>query len=96
MKKLFIKIAVLSVVVLLLPFLLTQLLNHNATNKNYGSLNIQDFTIYCEAAEGTKEITFDDYLTGIVAANMPANYDMEALKAQAIICRTYSLYNLSL
>lgn len=39
-----------------------------------------------------KEFAIDDYLEGVVAAEMPASYDTEALKAQAVAARTYTLY----
>ena len=32
------------------------------------------------------------YVVGVVAAEMPASYEMEALKAQAVAARTYTLY----
>lgn len=35
------------------------------------------------------EIPLDEYLTGCVLAQIPYNFEDEALKAQAIICRTY-------
>ena len=34
----------------------------------------------------------DEYLYGVVSAEMPANYEIEALKAQAIVARTYTIY----
>lgn len=36
-----------------------------------------------------KEITINDYLKGVLPAEMPPEYDMEALKAQAVVARTY-------
>lgn len=33
-----------------------------------------------------------DYLTGVVAAEMPASFEEEALRAQAVAARTYTLY----
>ena len=41
-----------------------------------------------------EEIDFDTYLYGVVASEMPASYEMEALKAQAIVARTYTLYKI--
>lgn len=35
-------------------------------------------------------LTLEDYLVGVVAAEMPASFNMEALKAQAVIARTYT------
>ncbi|MEW6203510.1 MAG: SpoIID/LytB domain-containing protein [bacterium] len=39
-------------------------------------------------------VKVEDYLRGVVAAEMPASSPMEALKAQAIIARTYLMKNL--
>lgn len=33
----------------------------------------------------------DDYLVGVVLAEMPASFELEALKAQAVVARTYTL-----
>ena len=38
------------------------------------------------------ELPLEDYLTGVVAAEMPAGFEAEALKAQAVAARTYTLY----
>lgn len=39
----------------------------------------------------TVYLELEDYITGVVAAEMPASFHIEALKAQAIIARTYTL-----
>ena len=41
---------------------------------------------------GITEIGIDEYLTGVVAAEMPAEYTEEALKAQAVAARTFLNY----
>lgn len=38
------------------------------------------------------EIAMSDYLVGVVAAEMPVTFEMEALKAQSVAARTYTLY----
>ena len=38
-----------------------------------------------------KSMPLEDYLIGVVAAEMPAEFEMEALKAQAVAARTYAL-----
>ena len=38
-----------------------------------------------------EELTMEDYLWGVVAAEMPANFELEALKAQAAAARTYTV-----
>lgn len=41
------------------------------------------------------ELEMEDYLYGVVPLEMPPNWPLEALKAQAVASRTYALYNLS-
>ncbi len=38
-----------------------------------------------------EEVDLDEYIVGVVAAEMPASFSIEALKAQAIAARTYAL-----
>jgi len=46
--------------------------------------------------QGTvREIAMDEYLWGVTAAEMPASFEPEALKAQAVAARTYALWKLS-
>ena len=40
------------------------------------------------------EISMRDYLVGVVAAEMPADFEPEALKAQAVAARTYTLFRM--
>lgn len=42
-----------------------------------------------------EEISIDEYLYGVVSAEMPANFELEALKAQAVAARTYTIYQIS-
>ncbi len=93
MKKVLLKTLIICVIVLLLPFILTLLFVEKDNNKSTEAMN---FSIYYEVNGNKDEINFDDYLIGVVAANMPAGYEMEALKAQAVIARTYALYNVAL
>ena len=41
-----------------------------------------------------QEMDLNQYLWGVVAAEMPASFEEEALKAQAVAARTYTLYKL--
>lgn len=42
-----------------------------------------------------QKMELEEYLWGVVAAEMPAAFDLEALKAQAIAARTYTLYRMA-
>ena len=37
------------------------------------------------------ELNLEDYLVGVLAGEMPINFEEEALKAQAVVARTYAL-----
>lgn len=93
MKKILYKLVAVSIIVLLLPFVLTLIFSNK---KTHYSLEAMDFHVYYEKNGLREKLSFDEYLIGVVAANMPAGYHMEALKAQAVVSRTYALYNISL
>ena len=40
------------------------------------------------------ELDLEDYLKGVLLGEVPITYEMEALKAQAVVARTYTLYKL--
>ena len=42
--------------------------------------------------DGTVTMDMQEYLVGVVAAEMPASFQDEALKAQAVAARTYAMY----
>ena len=41
-----------------------------------------------------EEINLEEYLYGVVSSEMPANFEIEALKAQAVVARTYTIYQI--
>lgn len=43
-----------------------------------------------ESGGSTETMTLQDYLVGVVLAEMPAGFEPEALKAQAVVARTYT------
>lgn len=94
MKQILIKTSIVCVVVLLFPFILTLFLS--STPKAKDSIETMNFKIKYDKDGKMENINFDTYLMGVVAANMSAGYHMEALKAQAVIARTYALYNVAL
>ena len=48
------------------------------------------FKVYSPETQKITEMTADDYIFGVVAAEMPALYNEEALKAQAVAAYTYA------
>ncbi len=47
--------------------------------------------LYRHETDKVEEIPLEEYLEGVIAAEMPVKFDIEALKAQAVASRTYVL-----
>ena len=62
-----------------------------------GSYNYKNFTniklLHTKTGE-VEVIPLEKYLLGVVSAEMPASFEEEALKAQAVVARTYTLYSI--
>lgn len=50
--------------------------------------------LFHKKEEKVEELPLDQYLYGVVSSEMPANFEKEALKAQAVVARTYTLYKM--
>ena len=59
---------------------------------DYGDYN-KIKLLHTETGE-IEELDLDTYLYGVVASEMPASFELEALKAQAIVARTYTVYQM--
>ncbi|MNM08063.1 Amidase enhancer precursor [compost metagenome] len=46
-------------------------------------------SVYLSATGQIERLPLEDYVTGVVAAEMPASFELEALKAQAVAARTF-------
>ena len=51
-----------------------------------------DGSVRVLTASGEVKMSLDDYIFGVVAAEMPASFEEEALKAQAVAARSYCEY----
>lgn len=57
----------------------------------------QTVAVYLRGMDGTVEqMDMDTYLTGVLLGEVPASFELEALKAQAVAARTYTAKILSL
>lgn len=61
--------------------------------KEVATKEVVDNNIYVNVRRGGSvvKIELEEYVTGVVGAEMPASFNVEALKAQAVIARTYAL-----
>lgn len=59
--------------------------------KNYELSEEPYIKLYLSAEDRVIELGMEEYLLGTVAAEMPAGFGLEALKAQAVCARTYAV-----
>ena len=70
----------------------TQENSDNSTKYEY--TRFATLKLYHQDSNQIEEIPLEQYLYGVVSAEMPVSYHIEALKAQAIVARTYTLYQI--
>ena len=79
---------------LVLPFVSIQLfpLIIGETLENKAEIALPEtVSVYITDEEKIRKIDFEEYIVGVVASEMPPTFEDEALKAQAVACRTYAL-----
>ena len=59
---------------------------------DYGKLN--NIKLLHTETSDVENLDLDTYLYGVVASEMPASFEQEALKAQAVVARTYTAYQI--
>lgn len=92
-------VLILAIVMLTFPLMASKEQSpqdNNSVNANTTPLNnaADDETIkvYMSETKDIKLFSMEDYIFGVVAAEMPALYSDEALKAQAVAAYTYAIY----
>ena len=110
MKKVFIYFFAFLFICFILPALLTKSelsasseTSHEEENKEeskevsetytynpYGTIRL----LHTDTNE-VEEVALDSYLCNVVSAEMPVDFEKEALKAQAIVARTYTIYKIN-
>jgi len=82
---------------ILISVLLISLIFSYNKNKTDSKIEIKEESISPEIkvkfSDGNiKEVSLEEYLIGVVSAEMPPSFETEALKAQAVAARTYILH----
>lgn len=60
----------------------------------FSSPNINKIKVKDTTKNTIEKLNLEDYIIGVVAAEMPASFNEEALKAQAVASRTYAVYKM--
>ncbi len=66
----------------------------NITSEGYDYKQYGIIKLLHKSTNEVEEVSLDTYLCNVVSAEMPADYEKEALKAQAIVARTYTIYKI--
>ena len=60
------------------------------TNHKYSKIKL----LHLKTGE-VEEVNLEEYLCNVVSAEMPVDFEIEALKSQAIVARTYTIYKIN-
>ena len=107
MKKIFLYVLGFVGVCFLIPFIFTKQfethtvgvsvegnpITDNATPYDYKDYNT--IKLLHTKTNQIEEINLDEYLYGVVSSEMPATFEQEALNAQAVVARTYTIYTIN-
>lgn len=87
------KVLILTLIIILIPLLIVGI-DHKEEiiyKIKYGSINNKIIKVKRIDTGNIEEVPLEKYVLGVVAGEMPASFNMEALKAQAVASRTYVL-----
>lgn len=84
--------------VVVIPFLIVTMFSQDRLHHEENSLQIEESSIetppilvWLRENDEVVEVDLEEYLMCVVSSEMPASFEMEALKAQAVAARTYSV-----
>jgi stage II sporulation protein D len=83
-------VVVCAVITIVLPIGVALLAKPRAGPSDPGTL----VSVYVKTTGRVLTMALEDYLVGVVASEMPASFEPEALKAQAVAARTYTMRKL--
>ena len=82
------KIIISIFLILMIPYLVVTLcMQDDEIHFQFGAN--QMIRVKREATGEIERVPFEEYITGVLAGEMPVNFEIEALKAQAVAARSY-------
>ncbi len=94
MRKICLYIIAMIVIIIFIPFIFVRnfvVVQEEVTQNAEHVEKPITINVYLTDQKKIVKMNIEDYLVGVVAAEMPASFQPEALKAQAIAARTYAL-----
>ena len=86
-------VLVIAVVIIIPTLIVGGIKKIEISDRSVKSLKGEDVFIRVHMHEQGRivEMNLEDYIAGVVAAEMPAEFELEALKSQAVAARTYAV-----
>ena len=84
------KILLFSCLIIIIPFIIvTIFIRDDEITFNFSQSSV--VRVYSEETDSISLVPIEEYVVGVVAGEMPIEFEIEALKAQAVACYTNSL-----
>lgn len=84
------KIFLVTFMIVFIPYIIVTLFVANNDIK-FQFVSNNTIRVKRESKNSIETVPFEEYIVGVVAAEMPVSFELEALKAQAVAARTYAL-----
>ena len=96
MKKVMFYILFVIFLIIVLPIVFTKKFETEEVSKTnpYDYGDYSKISLLHVQTGAIEELTLDEYLYGVVASEVPASFEVEALKAQSVVARTYTIYQM--
>ena len=96
MKKVMFYILFVIFLIIVLPIVFTKKFETEEVSKTnpYDYGDYSKISLLHVQTGAIEELTLDEYLYGVVASEMPASFEVAALKAQSVVARTYTIYQM--
>lgn len=106
MRKILVQLVIFILVIFFIPVLFTKrnntkqtmantVLNETIEENNYDYKQYNTIKLLHTTSGEVEEVKLDEYLYHVVSAEMPVDFNEEALKSQSIVARTYTVYKIT-
>ena len=84
------KILLITTLIILIPYLVVNIII-TTDQINFKSMESKVIRVKDVKENKIIKVPFEEYIKGVLAGEMPASFELEALKAQAVAARSYVL-----
>ena len=82
------KILLFSCLILFIPFIIVSIfISNDEITFNFSQNSV--VRVYRENTDSIDTVPIEEYVVGVLAGEMPVEFELEALKAQAVAARSY-------